>query len=239
MDPECLRRVRVKLLYLTPNMHKVEPLYRSSLHFTKLPEIHVVEWQSGYVDDERGNRYAIGIDEICSEPYSEGVGGLLFLFQITTYIDWEIGFVSANGPVRESHRLLVSLPVMYLLKGTHIFLNMLTPWKGPGRVGYWPAAVRTAHYAGILYSVFQKLEEIDEILEKIAHHQQRLSKVQQLSWDFQMKAFINSLEVLEGKLNSLLDRYYHQVLSRRGEDVARNMQRLPHGTGLFPGSRYA
>lgn len=240
MDADCLRKVNVKLRYLTPNAHKVEPLNRKYVIVTKPPEIHILEPHGGYVHDETGNKFPIGFDLICVSPYSRGLGGILFLFQITTYIDWEIGFVSAKGFVRESHRLLVSLPMLHLLPGTHIALNMLTPWKGPGKLGYWPAFVRTAHYAGILYSSFQKLQEVDEIFKKAAQLGTNINSLPQLSWDFQIKGFINSLQVLEDKLNSLLQDFYHQVLRRNGdEQEVVKLQRRPTGDALFPGSRYA
>lgn len=231
---QCLKKAYVKFRYIPPP-HPRQPVDCKQVKFTKPPEIRIFTGQISKLEGQREDEL-IGIDLHCAVPSTSGAGGIILLLQVSSYIEWEIEFLAAAQPqfnvplelqpqfcpkaelVRETHRVYVSLPVMYKLAGPRIALMAITPWK-----------LKLPVYAAQIWNAFKKLNELEKPMAAILALKKGFCPED-------IKTLEEALKKAEKELNDLLQQA--QQGSSAG-DIATRMQHKMEGSGRFAGTRLA
>src|SRR5262249_17679000 len=153
----------------------------------------------------------IGFDYLCSVISLEGAGGIILLFQVSSYIEWEIEFRNKKGrTVRETHRIFLSMPLMQKLKGPMIALIAVTPWQA-----------KLPFYAMKIWTSFRKLDEVEKVFAMVAmfHMMGFCHK--------DIKSLVDLLHDYETELNQLLHR---AAMGTSDSDIARRMEHFDQGS---------
>jgi hypothetical protein len=244
---KCLKNLHSRYRYIPPRQTVLtagpqQPVNCKQVKFTKSPEIRIFTGQVSKLEGQQPDEI-IGIDFHCAVPYTDGAGGVILLLQVSSYIEWEIEFLSApvqpqfcpapyqegsvpeqlrfspapkGQVVRETHRVFVSIPMMYKLQGPMMMLMAATPWQ-----------FKLPSYAARIWNAFQKLEELEKIVAQIL-----LLKKGFCPED--IKALEEGLKKIETEANHRL-----QEVGRSNDGLAWRMQNKPDGTGRFAGTRLA
>ena len=109
---DCYKKTYVKFKYVPP-VRTREPLNCAAIHFTESPAL-------GFPDDYKS------IDLVCHAFPTEGAGGIILLLQVKTSIMWKMGFIDTAGTfTTESHRIDVSMPMLYEISGPMLALRLV------------------------------------------------------------------------------------------------------------------
>jgi hypothetical protein len=207
---ECLKKSYVKINYKPPQKLEI-PKNCNDVLWTKHPEIFI---------GIPGHRDPInGIHVLCAAPFASGAGGIVMLLQITGYVEWTLSFINTQGRmVVETHRVIVSMPLMYKLMGPRMLLMAASPWK-----------IKLIGYAGMIGKAFKSISEMQEILGKTMSR-----KVGFCPKD--IENLQEGLKTLETGLNSLIRR---AASSSADVELATRMKFSGPGTACFAGTHLA
>jgi len=213
----CLSKTYVKFRYIAPDPMDT-PMNCRAVVITKFPKIRIFTGQISKLEGARSDEI-IGVTLHCAVPTTEGAGGIILLLQVSTYLEWEVGFMNQRGRyVNETHRVFLSLPVMHKLQGPMIALMALTPWK-----------LKIPTYIARIAAAFHKISEVEGLIGKVA-------MLYNGHCPDDLKRFIESLRVYEIELNNMLQRAAH---STSEGDIAKRMERAPVDSGRFAATRLA
>jgi hypothetical protein len=202
MDPNCLKNVYVKLRYI-PHLYPQEPADCKRVIFRKSPRISV-------------NHALIpgNIRVKCAEPFTGGAGGVNLLLQVSTFVDFEIEFETKRGGYAyETHRVFVSLPIMFKLQGPRMALSAASTWP-----------IKIILFAQLIIKGLAKVEEMEKLFGMILSLRKGFcpSDIRKLE---------NELKAYEAKLNNLL-----RSAAGGGSGIASLMEHKAYGVGYFAGT---
>ena len=213
---DCLRKLYVKFRYIPPLKPEV-PADCKVVRISKNPEIKIFTGQLSKLEGARSDEI-IGLDLVCAVPSTQGVGAVILLVQVSSYIEWEFEFTNIKGKtVRETHRVFVSLPMMHKISGPRIALMAITPLK-----------LKLPFYAAQIWNGFKKLSELEKPLAIILALKKGLCPKD-------IKALESGLQKAADELNSLL----RQAARSDEGELARKMDHQPGDAGRFVGTRIA
>jgi hypothetical protein len=214
---ECLKKTYVKLRYIRPQ-YPHTPLQCEQVKFTKDPELRILTGQLSALEGRRPDEI-IGIDLHCALPSTQGAGAIILLLQVSAYIEWEVEFMAQSAhTVRETHRVFVSIPMMYKLHGPRIALMALSPWK-----------LKLASYTAQIAAAFRKIDELEKVMANVVALKKGFCPKDVAAMESALKAYETQLnQLLQGAAQGTVD----------GE-IARKMDRSGYASGRFAGTRVA
>jgi hypothetical protein len=145
---DALRNAYFKLYYVPPSPLHIPQDY-ASVTVTRDPEIIFAEIDT--------SDPFFGFELLDVSITTEGVGGVVFVFQVTCYVRWEVSFTDVQGQfVRQVHKVFVSMPFVHVITGPKIIVSRLTKWQ-----------FKLAQYAVQFIKAYKELREIEDLLAKI------------------------------------------------------------------------
>lgn len=247
---ECLKKLYVKLRYIPPPFPE-KPVDCKRVKISKSPEIRISEDSKQHAQSVD----PIGIALKCALPFSEGVGGVHLLLQVSTYIEWEVEFTAAPpqvcvapgpqfsflNPLEEKYKQSFPrtdngqsrLPSGRVVRETHrlyVSIPMAYTLSGPqimlSRAMPWQ--FRIAQYAVKIWAAFKKLRELEDIMAILA-------KLKSGFCPEDVSEMEKALRLLEIKLNhDLRDKGTSAPV-----EFAKKTKTAPNDTGWFVGDRLA
>jgi hypothetical protein len=145
---DALRNAYFKLYYIPPSPLHIPQDY-ANVSVTRDPEVIFAEIRT---DDP-----FFGFELLDVSITTEGVGGVVFVFQVTCCVRWEVSFVDIQGQsVRQVHKVFVSIPFVHVITGPKIVISRLTKWQ-----------FKLAQYAAQFIKAYNELREIEDLMAKI------------------------------------------------------------------------
>jgi hypothetical protein len=215
MDPrDCVDKTYVKFRYIPPPK-PAEPMDCKHVIITQGPDLRVFTGQISQLEGRPRDKI-IGIDLHCSFISTAGPGSIVFVVQVSSYIEWEMGFMSKQGNyVHELHRLFFSIPMAHKITGPRIALSAISPWK-----------LKLANYAGQIAVAFKKLDDVEDLIK-------RVTALKKGACREHIKAFVEELKSLEGSMNNMIR---GRMLGFDGGELAKRIERNIHGFPRFVGN---
>jgi hypothetical protein len=213
----CLRDTYAVLSYIPPPKPE-QPLDCRAVVITKFPKISFTEgWAQNAHPDIEPVGFLSDIEVKCAIPSSAGAGGVVLVLQVTCHLKWDMGFMNKQGKyVTETHRVKVSLPIIYKMPGERIALMQVL--KGPAWIAAnWSMIVRA----------LVKIQQMEEIMSTVVG----VKKNGMCPKD--IKALNDHLQVLQKKFNEQIQKAAQHSFDDRAV-AARMRHRVDH-TGCFAG----